>query len=224
MNFLRSLLCAKIGMNKAVISRFRIAELNRYYHITDIPKYDEMRVLNGYTRAEYIDAISKRIINEAEEIYGYIFQHKQKAATIWKENVEVSDGTSSRDESNGSQTPVVCSTKMYVCSQATTSRVYSKYNPEMAVPPEKRRRKVAEPRFDCRGMIRIWIPDGPCGSDITLRVLGRTVHISDDEVLLLFGHHCQRPKRQRKLLRATVCEFINNPVYSSPSHSNQPRG
>ena len=189
---------------------FRIVELNGYYHITDIPNYDEMWVSNGYTRVEYIDAISERIINKADEIFGYIFRHKKKLTKSWEETPEASDGSSSSEEGEGNQTPVACSTKMYGCSQATTSRSYSKYKPEMAVPPEKRRQKVAEAWFNCREIIRIWIPDGPRKADVTPRVLGRTVHISDGEAMLLLGHHCQHPKRQRKPLSASVYVLINN--------------
>jgi hypothetical protein len=213
MNFLGGLQTVKIGMKASKFFLiFRSPELNGYYHITDIPKYDEMRELNGCTRAEYIDAISERIINEAEEIFGYIFRHKNRAMRNEEESLEVSDGISSSEESEDNRTVVAHSTRMYVCSQATTSRSYSKYDREVAVPPEKRRRKVAEPRFDCRGRIQIWIPDGPYGADITTRILRRSVHFSDGEVLLLFKHQCQHPERQRKPLPTSVCEFIINPV------------
>jgi hypothetical protein len=87
---------------------------------------------------------------------------------------------------------------------------YSKYDKSTAVPRRQRRRKMAEPRYNCSGSLSFWIPkDLLIGA--TIPIPSGKIQLEDDEILLYLNHQCDHPPRARKPVPQSVRDFIKSP-------------
>ena len=138
-------------------------------------------------------------------------------------NISETNDSESSQEENDDDVLVSRSTahftRLYRCSQDNSSASYSKYDKTSAVPPPKRRRRIAQSKYGCNGRIRIFVPDNFHGADINLHILG-PFHVKHGEILLHFSHKCGHPPRERKPVPQIIRDFIKSRASSCRSASD----